>query len=194
MTHRMLTGTTALTLCLALTMPGAAMAQSKTLCTDTDDQACENGYDRSGLAKVMASLAANKTPTAGQIEQLNKGDLMKLIKERDLDIDPRGMPPTELRAAVKADLGIDARVEADADQASRGKPDEAQNGMVENLGQALTGGEEDQQAQAKADAQGQVAAEASNGNRKQLTRQEIDGMDRKALSKVIRRRGLVFGT
>lgn len=128
------------------------MAQSRILCTDTGDDACETGNDRGALAKVMASLMAGKSFTATQIEQLNKGDLMNLIKELDLDIDPRGMPPTELRAAVKTELDLEAQAEADTDEASRDKSDVAEDGTVENLAQALSDSGEDQQAQTVAEA------------------------------------------
>ncbi len=214
MTHGTLTRTTALSLCLAMATPGVGLAQSENACTNSSAQVCENELEQSAISKVTASLVAGNTPIAGQIDQLNKGDLLKLIKERDLDIDPRGMPPAELRAAVKAELGIKGRADTRADEQSGGDADEDQDGTVQNLAQALSTAQEGQQAQAGAEAQGRADAEVQaqedtevqaqaetqaqasslSTEIKELTRRDIGQMDRTSLLKVIRQRDLPIAT
>ncbi|MDR9486203.1 MAG: OmpA family protein, partial [Sediminimonas sp.] len=71
---------------------------------------------------------------------------------------------------------------------------EAESGVVDELAQALTGGEGNQQAQVEAEAEAQAEAEveASDRTRRELTRNDIGGMSRTQLLKVIRQRNLAI--
>lgn len=210
MTRTTLSRTTALTLCLALSTPGAGFAQSNTDCTGAADQSCENAVEQSALAAVLAVLASGGTPSADQIDSLNKGELMKLVEQRNLTIDPRGMRPAELRAAVKAELGLDNRAQAEAGTAQEQDGTTAEGlitGAVNNLADALSPAE-DGTAQADASAQAGASAsteadvmaeadttaasdtDAASRQRAALTVEDIRGMNRGALVRLIRRRGL----
>jgi len=164
MTHGARPHTTALSLCLAIATPGAGLAQSENACIESSVQVCENKLDQSAPAKVTASLLGENTPTSGRIDQLSKGDLLKLIRQRDLDIDARGMPPAELRGAVKAELGIAARAETRADDQSGGR------------------------------AESEAAASSATAEAKELTRRDIGRMHRTSLLKLIRQRDLPIAT
>ncbi|WP_245729535.1 OmpA family protein [Salinihabitans flavidus] len=152
----------------------------------------------------MAFLDAGQTPTEAQIEQLNKGELLKLIKARDLDIDPRGMPPEDLRAAVQAELAERTDANAEPAQSEDRERADTGEGVVEELAQALSSSVDEEQAQVEtetqadtetetqADANARTGDDTTSGNLEELTRQDLDRMDRNALIEVIRRRDLAI--